>query len=668
MTLTPEAPQTSVMDTARAALDRHEWRSAFDGLSAADAESPLAPEALELLAESAWWTGQLPVAIEARERAFAGAIKVGDMQTAVVVAIFLARDSILRLSVPLAQAWIKRAEQMLEGLEENPGHGWLAVMKANIASVAGNNEESIAQAVRAQEVAERLGLPDLKALAMAARAAGLLARGDVEEGFALADEAAVAAISGELEPAVAGGVFCATIEACAAVGDVRRALEWTEAQDRWCKREGINGFPGMCRLFRSDVKRLHGAWPEAEAEARLASTELRGYIPGAAGLALYQVGEIRLRRGDLPAAEEALLGAHALGQDTEPMLSLLRLAQGKTAAAADSIQRALTEPGRPSWRAPTDSAVYRLALLPAQAEILVASGDVKGARAAADELTTLAERFKTPAVRAGAASAEGIVALAEERISEAGERLRQAIGLWSGIDAPYEAARMRLALAGAYRAEKQLDRAAIEARTARDAFERLGAAMDLRKADAVLNELAGAADAMPLGTATTRVERVLMFTDIVDSTRLAETLGDEAWDGIIRWHDKVLREAAAEQGGEEVKATGDGFFVTFADPDQAIEAAVTIQRRLAEQRRSQGFAPTVRIGIHQAEVSRVGLDYVGTGVNQASRVGAAAEGGEILVSATTFARVRHSFTETARRTVELKGLSAPVEVVSIAWR
>ena len=72
-----------------------------------------------------------------------------------------------------------------------------------------------------------------------------------------------------------------------------------------------------------------------------------------------------------------------------------------------------------------------------------------------------------------------------------------------------------------------------------------------------------------------------MFTDIVDSTRLAETLGDEAWDGVIRIHDRTVRAAVAEQGGEEVKATGDGFFLAFADVDQAIEAAVTIQRRLA---------------------------------------------------------------------------------------
>lgn len=667
MTQAPDTPMGSLVEAAQTALARHEWRAAFDGLSAADAKESLAPAGLELLAEAAWWTGQLPVAIEARERAFAAALKAGDMQTAVLAAINLARDSVFRLAMPVAEAWIKRAERMLEGLPENPGHGWVAAVRAGLASVGGNNEESIRQATRAVEIAERLGLPDLRAFGMAAKAAGLLARGDIEEGLALADEAATAAISGELAPGVAGGVFCATIEACAGIGDVRRALEWTEAQDRWCKREGINGFPGMCRLFRSDVKRMHGAWPEAEAEARLASSELLGYIPGAAGLALYQVGEIRLRRGDLPAAEEALLGAHGLGQDTEPALSLLRLAQGKTAAAVESIHRALTEPGRSSWRAPSDSAVYRLTMLPVQAEILLAAGDVAGARAAADELIALAERFQTPTVQANAASCDGIVLLAEQRFEDAGARLREAVGLWSSVDAPYETARMRLALAEAYRAEGQTDRAAIEARTARDVFERLGAASDLRRAEAVLAELAGAADATPLGMATARTERVFMFTDIVNSTRLAETLGDEAWDGVIRIHDRTLRAAIAEQGGEEVKATGDGFFLAFADADKAIEAAVTIQRRLAEQRRAQGFALTVRIGIHGAVANRVGLDYVGTGVNQASRIGAAADGGEILVSASTLAGARHAFAEGARRTVQLKGLSAPVEVVSITW-
>ena len=663
----PDTSQVALLDTARAALARHEWRAAFDALAVADAKDGLEPDGLALLAEAAWWTGQMPVAIETRERAFAHAIKAGDMQTAVMVAINLARDYMLSLKTSPAQAWVKRAEQMLEGLDENPGHGWLAVVRAGLAAVMGNNEESLAHATQALEIGRRLGVRELIAFGMAIRAAGLLARGDVEEGLALADEATIAALSGEFDPAVAGGIFCSTIEACAGIGDVKRALEWTEAQDRWCRREGINGYPGMCRLFRSDVKRLHGAWPEAEAEARQASVELQGFIPGAAGLALYQIGEIRLRRGDLPAAEEALLGAHALGQHTEPLLALLRLAQGKTALAVESVSQPADEAVMPSWRAPTDSAMFQLTLLPAKAEILLSVGDTAGARVAADELMALADRFGTPSARASAAATLGAVAVAEGDANAGAASLREAIAAWTGLDAPYEAARARLALTDAYRAQGQPERAAIEARTARDAFERLGAAPDLRRAEAVLAELAGGAGATPMGTATTRTRRVLMFTDIVDSTRLAETLGDLAWDGVIRWHDKTLRAVVAEQGGEEVKATGDGFFLAFADVDQAISAAVAIQRRLAEQRRDQGFAVAVRIGIHGAEVNRVGLDYTGSGVNQASRIGGAARGGEILVSAATLEGAHRTFVESARRKLKLKGLSGPVEVVSIDW-
>jgi class 3 adenylate cyclase len=666
--LTDGAPitQDARIEEAQAALARHEWRSAYELLSKADAEERLPPQALELLAEAAWWTGQLPMAIEIRERAYAAALKAGESETAVLLAINLARDHSFRLAIPVAQAWARRAEQMLDGVEENAAHGWLAVAKSGVAAFMGNNEEALAQATRAMEIGRRFGVKDLVAFGTAVRAATLLARGDVEEGLALADEAVISALSGELQPAIAGGVFCATIEACAGIGETKRAMEWTEAQDRWCRREGINGYPGMCRVFRSDVKRLHGAWPEAEAEARQASVELRGFVPGAAGLALYQIGEIRLRRGDLPGAEEALLGAYALGQDAEPMLALLRLAQGKTAAAVEAIREVEAEPARPSWRGPTDSPMFQLTLLPAKAEILLAAGETAGARAAADELGALAAKFGSPSARASAASANGAVTLAEGDAEAAAASLREAITLWTELDAPYEVARARLLLSEACRALGQLDRAAIEARTARDAFERLGAAPDLRRAEAALEALA-VADASPLGMATTRMERVFMFTDIVDSTRLAETLGDEAWDGVIRAHDRTLRTAVAEQGGEEVKATGDGFFLAFADADQAIEAAVTIQRRLALQRREQGFALNVRIGIHGAEANRVGLDYTGSGVNQASRIGAAAEGGEILVSASTLAGARHSFGEAGRRTLELKGVSAPVEVASISW-
>jgi class 3 adenylate cyclase len=138
------------------------------------------------------------------------------------------------------------------------------------------------------------------------------------------------------------------------------------------------------------------------------------------------------------------------------------------------------------------------------------------------------------------------------------------------------------------------------------------------------------------------------------------------WDRLIRWHDHTLRAAAAEQGGEEVKATGDGFFMAFPDAAAAIQAAMSMQRRLAARGAEHAAELAVRIGVHQAEANRVGLDYAGIGVNQAARIGAA-EGGEILVSAPTLKAVRHAYAEAGRRTVELRGISAPVEVVSIEW-
>jgi class 3 adenylate cyclase len=165
-----------------------------------------------------------------------------------------------------------------------------------------------------------------------------------------------------------------------------------------------------------------------------------------------------------------------------------------------------------------------------------------------------------------------------------------------------------------------------------------------------------------------RIRRTFVFTDIVESTRLAEILGDAAWSELIRWHDQALRSIVAAHGGEEIKATGDGFFLAFDDPDRAIECAIAIQRRFAEHRQSEGFAPGVRIGVHEADATRSGLDYIGGGVNLAARVAAQANGGEILVSASTFTSAHREFMEGARRSAALKGISMPVELVPVVWR
>jgi class 3 adenylate cyclase len=348
--------------------------------------------------------------------------------------------------------------------------------------------------------------------------------------------------------------------------------------------------------------------------------------------------------GDLAGAEEAFGRAIELARDPQPGLALLRLAQGKVDAAGKSIKRALADESWPR--------LARARLLPAQIEIAIAAGDVETARVAAQELETIAEDYKiaeaaTPALEAAVRSAWGGVLLAEGDVEGAVSCLRRALKLWRDIDAPYDAARARLLLAEAYRLQGDEDGAGEELAVAKAAFERLGAARDARRAE----ELAGG-----------RATKTFMFTDIVESTRLAEALGEERWQKVLARHDETLRSSFAKHGGEVVKHTGDGFFVAFEEAAEAVQAAIDIQHALAEQ----GIAPEVRIGLHTAQAATTGGDYAGTGVNAAERIASLAGGGQILASRESVVAVPVPTSDGRQET--LKGFDQPVDVVSIDWR
>jgi class 3 adenylate cyclase len=164
-----------------------------------------------------------------------------------------------------------------------------------------------------------------------------------------------------------------------------------------------------------------------------------------------------------------------------------------------------------------------------------------------------------------------------------------------------------------------------------------------------------------------RVEasRTFLFTDIVDSTRLLATLGDERWRKLLARHDEIVRERIVANAGEVIKHTGDGFFAAFESAKSAVDAAVAIQRGLA----AEIVAPDVRIGAHSGDAFRARPgDYGGEGVHVAARIGAAAGAGEILVSRETLDGYTAAFRLTEPRTQELKGFDEPVEVVSVDWR
>jgi class 3 adenylate cyclase len=160
-------------------------------------------------------------------------------------------------------------------------------------------------------------------------------------------------------------------------------------------------------------------------------------------------------------------------------------------------------------------------------------------------------------------------------------------------------------------------------------------------------------------------QRTLFFSDIVDSTKLVEAIGDQAWTELVSWLDGSLRQCFADHGGEEVDHAGDGFFVAFADSTSALQCAVSIQRKLADHRRAHGFAPRLRIGIHATSASQTAGRYRGRGVHEASRIASLAGPDEIVASRET---VPSGFAASAPLEVSVKGISKPLEVVRIDWK
>jgi class 3 adenylate cyclase len=643
------------LEAGREAARRHAWHETYEFLTKAGTESPLGPADLEALAEAAWWTARLDDSISARERAFRAHVETSNPRRAAIVAMELAKGYYAKGSSSIGSAWVKRAEQLLAGEPDCAEKGWLHRLQSVIALEGlGEYDKALEEARRAYELAVRFRDRDLLSVALHDQGRALVMRGDVADGMALIDEATAPATAGELTPFNTAVVYCNTITACKELADYRRAADWSDAAKRWCERQAIAGFPGMCRVYRASIMQLRGAWAEAEMEARQACEELRDFNVSYAAEAFYELGEVRLRAGDLEAAEEAFGQAHELGRDPQPGLALLRLAQGRLEGARSCINQALAD---------ESGALHRARLLPAQVEIEVAAGDRDAAGAATEELERIAERYRTEALMASAHRARARVALAAGDAPLSVHAARQAVRAWQAIDAPFEAARARVVLADAYGAEDDEEHAALELRAAASAFERLGATRDAREA----GERLGRLERGRSGPSDARTTRTFMFTDIVRSTNLVEAIGDDAWASLVAWHDKTLRSLFAAHGGEEVDHAGDGFFVAFQAPDAALACAVAIQRRFADNRRQHGFAPQVRIGVHATEAARHDGGYRGRGVHEAARISALAEGGEIVASRAT-ADACPEFSVSTPRAVTVKGIETPFEVVSLDWR
>ncbi len=642
-----------LLEAARVAFAAHAWHEAFDRFTEADGAGALSGDDLEALALAAFFVARPEVQAEAKERAFKRHEEDGNVLRAAYLATDLARFYGYGGKYAIASAWARRAERLIGAEGETYAHGYLAMIGSEGAAAAGDFETALRLAERAVAIGMQAGDRDLTASAQMTLGSLKIASGATSDGIALMEEASIAAVNGDLSPFESGITACRMIGACRDLTDYRRASEWIEATEKYCDRQSLEGFPGICRVHRAEVVAVGGGWERAEHELERATTELGAYNatpPQADGF--YAIGDIRRLRGDFAGAEAALREAHARGRSPQPALALIRLAQGNVKGAVKAIDAAVAEQTWDRWA--------RARLLPAQIEISVAAGRVAEARTAVDELKTTVTGYPSPALEAGCRIATGRVLLAEGDPETAAQQLRIGIKRWREVGSPYEVARAQVVLSRALRASEDDDDADLELEAALDEFRRLGAQVDVDVSEREQREITD----RRAGPQTAR--RTFMFTDIVGSTSLAEALGDAAWEQLLRWHDDTLRDLVQRGRGEVVNSTGDGFFAAFESARSAVDTAIAIQRTLRDHRASSGFAIAVRIGIHTAEANRRGTDYSGMGVHVAARIGALAQGGEILASADTVAAAGDVAT-TDSHAAPIRGATAPVEVAAITW-
>lgn len=202
------------------------------------------------------------------------------------------------------------------------------------------------------------------------------------------------------------------------------------------------------------------------------------------GPALYLQAELYRLRGEFGEAEHAYQEASRWGHQAQPGLALLRLAEGNSEGAGQSIRRVLME---------TSDRLRRAKLLFPYVEVMLEVGDAASALAAGTELTEIADQYDTPALHAMARQSLGAVLLAEGDAQGALAELRRAWETWRELEAPYEAGRVRVMIALGCRVLGDEESAALELDAARRVLVELGAEPDVARVDLLLRKETGAA-------------------------------------------------------------------------------------------------------------------------------------------------------------------------------
>lgn len=484
------------LSDARLAIERGEWQTALLTLRAVD--EPQA-DVLELIAQASYGAGELEASLDAWEAMYTLELRRGRpveaARAAAMLAMFLLIDTALMAPI---RAWVRKAERLVVEHPDTPPHALVAAVRTYERLFSGDLAGAREWSSRAVELGTRLGVMPAVVIGRVAAARLTIFEGDVESGLDQLDDIATLLVSGDVDALTCGMMYCELICAARGLALNDRANEWTDLMERWRHGAGFGGLNGRCRVHRAEMLRISGPSDRAEEEALLACEELRPWMRREFGWPLVELGNVRLRKGDLDGAESAFLAAHDLMWSALPGLALLRLEQGDASTAAMLVAEELAHPFQLPWKErPPLGELSTAPLRAAQAEIAAAVGDVAAAREAAEVLARIAGRFPSASLRADALLAQARAALLENDLSTAKSSATGAAALFAETGAPFEAAVARTVLAEARRLDGNDEGARIELRAARNAFEAYGASRWVHRCDSSLATMEGAPPATP---------------------------------------------------------------------------------------------------------------------------------------------------------------------------